>query len=305
MQFQNIVSLGYNCEVSFRIEDFTHDKIKSYPFSWSYITDQKKFLDALWNLEDVLKNEIEVLPWGMFLDKKYGISFHGKGDKTTLFQEDGSVNQEVADSMIEELKSRESYLIEKFKKLLSSDQATLFILKVSSAKDGEENAEFIQGVLEFLKKNYVSQNFMLLAVAEKNHLEFVKLLGECVCDKFLTVRSIEAFADDGNTQTGGDIEGWLDVIGRCGEYCPSPEEEEKRDQRLQNRIQELEKQRDELLSAKNWLDEQYHFKDARIGELEKWAEELESGKKWLEEHGQEQEKYIAQLRHIIAGLMKG
>ena len=74
---------------------------------------------------------------------------------------------------------------------------------------------------------------------------------------------------------------------------------------MQNRIQELEKQRDELLSAKNWLDEQYHFKDARIGELEKWAEELESGKKWLEEHGQEQEKYIAQLRHIIAGLMKG
>lgn len=65
MQFQNIVSLGYNCEVSFRIEDFTHDKIKSYPFSWSYITDQKKFLDALWNLDDVLKNEIEVLPWGM------------------------------------------------------------------------------------------------------------------------------------------------------------------------------------------------------------------------------------------------
>ena len=53
MQFQNIVSLGYNCEVSFRIEDFTHEKINSYPFSWSYISDHKKFLEALQNLDDV------------------------------------------------------------------------------------------------------------------------------------------------------------------------------------------------------------------------------------------------------------
>lgn len=304
MQFQNIVSLGYNCEVSFRIEDFIHDKIKSYPFSWAYIKDQKKFLDALQNLDDILKHEIEVLPWGMFLDKKYGISFHGKGDKAALFQEDGTVNQAVADSMIEELKSRENYLIEKLKKLLESDQTTLFIVKVPSKKDGKENAEFIQGVLKFLKEHYVSQKFMLLAVAEKSHLEFIKFLGEDVCDKFLTVRSVEAFAEDENTQTGGDIAGWMDVIGRCGEYYPSPEEQEKRDERLRNQIQELEKQRDELLTAKNWLDEQYHFKDTRIEELEKWVAELESGKKWLEEHGQEQEKYIAQLRHIISGLMK-
>lgn len=305
MQFQNIVSLGYNCEVSFRIEDFTHEKINSYPFSWSYITDPKKFLEALHNLDDILKNEIEVLPWGMFLDKKYGISFHGKGDKTALFLEDGTVNAAVADSMIEGLKSRENYLISKFKNLLSSEDTTLFILKLSSKTDGKENADLICGVLAFLKEYYVSHNFLLLAVAEKNHLEFVKFLGETVCDKYLSVRYVEEFADDGNTQTGGDIAGWLEVIGRCGEYCPSPEVEERQSQKLQAYIQELEKQREELVTARNWLDEQYHFKDTRIEELEKWVAELESGKAWLESHAEEQEKYIAQLKHIISGLMKG
>lgn len=70
MNFKNVISLGYNCEVSYRIEDLLGRKIDSYPFSWAYVMDNHAFLKCLENLEDVLENEIEILPSGMFKDKK-------------------------------------------------------------------------------------------------------------------------------------------------------------------------------------------------------------------------------------------
>ena len=97
MLFENIVSLGYNCEVSFRIEDFTGEGIDSYPFSWAYVNDSEHFITCLWELDGLLSGKIEVLPWGMFLDKKYQIAFHGKGDAKELFNVDGSLNTLIAE----------------------------------------------------------------------------------------------------------------------------------------------------------------------------------------------------------------
>ncbi len=38
--FDHIVSLGYNCEVSFRINDYLEREIDSYPLSWAYVFEQ-------------------------------------------------------------------------------------------------------------------------------------------------------------------------------------------------------------------------------------------------------------------------
>lgn len=53
------------------------------------------------------------------------------------------------------------------------------------------------------------------------------------------------------------------------------------------RIGELEKYIQELLNAKKWLETQNQIKADRIDELENWCKELETGKKWLEEKWKE------------------
>ena len=36
------MSLGYNCEVSFRINDYLEREIDSYPLSWAYVFEQSR-----------------------------------------------------------------------------------------------------------------------------------------------------------------------------------------------------------------------------------------------------------------------
>ncbi len=68
MFFDNIISLGYNCEVSYRINDFAHKPIDAYPFSWAYTLDPSLFAKCLWHLDDLLKGDIEILSWKRLMD---------------------------------------------------------------------------------------------------------------------------------------------------------------------------------------------------------------------------------------------
>lgn len=299
MYYNKIVSLGYNCEVSYRIQDFTQQPIDSYPFSWAYITNPELFIKALNNLDDILQNEIDVLPWGMFMDKKYQISFHAKGDKTQLFYKDGSLNNIVADSLISEIKARQTYLINKFKRLLKSDDSTLFVMKIFSHISSQENAAFVTKLLDFLNTNYDSRKFTLLVVTEKEDAAFIKALSDSIWNKRLIIRSVKEFASDGNTQKGGDIAGWLDVLNRSGNFGKD------QNTQLELQIEQLKKYLDELITAKTWLEDQCRNKDGLLHAQKDWIEKLTEGKNWLEEHSSIQEKYIKELKETITKLQRG
>lgn len=216
--FDKIVSLGYNCEVSFRIEDFTHRPIDSYPYSWSYALDQNLFVESLWHPGDILRGSVEVLPWGMFLDEKYQLSFHGKETGKPLFLKEGELDQMVADQMVAELRSRVAHLAEKFEQLLKSNHYTLFIMKIPSWKNGEENTKLIEKVCEFLEQNYLSGKYILLAVAERGNQSFREHTDELEAYEKLRIRYINEFAPDDDVKNSGDIQGWLDAIGAMGTF---------------------------------------------------------------------------------------
>lgn len=58
IKYDHIISLGYNCEVSFRIKDF-FGKLESYPFTWVYINNQiPQFVDVLKNFDKLLLKKI-------------------------------------------------------------------------------------------------------------------------------------------------------------------------------------------------------------------------------------------------------
>lgn len=123
-KFDVYVSLGYNCEVSFRIRDFLNSPIDSYPFSWCYVTRPERLGECLENMDDILKHKTKLLPWGMILDEKYGLSFHIKVLKSRLLQ-DGQDNKEIYQEALLELQSRFRHLIFKFRELLKSNRYTL------------------------------------------------------------------------------------------------------------------------------------------------------------------------------------
>lgn len=218
LSFDKIVSLGCNCEVSFRIEDYQKRPIDSYLYSWCYELDPELFAESLYHMDEILCGPVEVQPWGMFLDKTWQLSFHGKGRKDQLFLENGELNQEVADQMIEELRSRVRHLTDKFQKLLKSDHRTLFIFKVPSWQEGGSSVSLVRRVCEFLEQEYLSGNYRLLVVLEEKNQGFREASGELKKYKKLQIKYIKEFAPDDNTKNGGDIEGWLKAIDSAGKF---------------------------------------------------------------------------------------
>lgn len=181
-KYDHIISLGYNCEVSFRIKDF-FGTLESYPFTWVYINNQiYSFVDILDNFDRLLlkKNNLSVVPWGMILDKKYNILFHTKGNVEEMFDEDKTPIKSIVNLRIAELKSRYRHLCVKFNNLLFSNDWTLFVMKVDV-----EHGYDIKNIIKFVKK---------------------------INCRHILVKYVKKFANDAHTDTDGDLEGWSDLF---------------------------------------------------------------------------------------------
>lgn len=204
--YDNIVSLGYNCEVSFRIRDFKKSAIDSYIYSWAYICDEDLFLNSLNNIDDILTGSITVLPWGMFMCDKYQLSFHPICNNYKLFDSDNNPIQENVDRSKEELISRTNHLKRKFNELLKSEKKTLFVMKIGKK---DNISEFVQKVYITLNNKYISGNFTLLVVIEEDR--YNEEWKNLQCEK-LKIRTIKSYAPDSDTENGGDIDGWMRVL---------------------------------------------------------------------------------------------
>ncbi len=197
IKFKKIVSLGYNCEVSTRIKEYMKGHFDSYPFSWVYIGSIPKFVNALNNLDDILSNEIVLLPSGMVKDTTYEISFHLK--KTANLYDSEEEKYKI---QVDELKSRFKHLVDKFKKLLNAKFYTLFVLKHN--KNG--NLEDYKKVINFFENNYKSKKFKILFVFQKEiQQDYYDTFKD---NKFVVLYTIKEFAKDTDTEKGGDIQGW-------------------------------------------------------------------------------------------------
>ncbi|MDM0822046.1 hypothetical protein QTI12_14785 [Clostridium perfringens] len=204
--FDEVVSLGYNCEVSFRIKDY-FGKISSYPYSWAYCCDKNLFLKSLDNLDDILTGEITLLPLsGMFKCEKYNMNFHSSKHKENLVV-DGKPNKENVEKEIKNLKEKIKHLTKKFKDLLTSEKNTLFVIKIKHDEFNDE--KFIQEIYSRLLKYYKSKRFLLLVVLEEKYLtkEIINLESER-----LKIRTVKYFAKDNDTLRGGDLVGWNSVF---------------------------------------------------------------------------------------------
>lgn len=202
--FDVITSLGYNCEISFRLENY-FGSINALPFSWSFVLEREKFPEVLENIDRLFADEVELLEDNMILCKNYNIKFHPRYD---VLLKEGSPTEESTCMAVEELKQRVFHLKDKWKELFNSSKETIFLMKVEN-KGEVENLNYIQEVYEKLKRKYTSGKFVLVVLLEK----------EAVTDKIraletgkLKVRTLKCFAPKKHTDTMGDVWGWWKIL---------------------------------------------------------------------------------------------
>lgn len=202
--FDVITSLGYNCEISFRLENY-FGSINAMPFSWSFVLEREKFPQALENIDRLFADEVELLEDNMILCKNYNIKFHPRYD---ILLKDGNPTTESTQMAIEELQQRVAHLKDKWKELMSSQKETVFLMKVENMGE-EANLQYIREVWQVLQKKYISKKFTLVVLMEREAVtEQVKGLET----KELKIRTLKRFAPKKHTDTMGDVWGWWRIL---------------------------------------------------------------------------------------------
>lgn len=204
-----IMSLGYNCEVSFRIEDY-FGKLDSYLFSWSYEEDRNAFLQALSAIESVFTGRVELQPDHMFRDEEYKIKFHPRYD---ILPKTGDVDPELYEKGLDELRERLAHLKKKTVDAFCGDRPIVFIMKVEN-RGIEDNKKYISEVVKVLKKS-VKAHFILVAVIEKRAATSELLLMQ---NDVLMIRTLKRFAPVKHTDVSGDTKGWYKILREVTTY---------------------------------------------------------------------------------------
>ena len=147
----------------------------------------------------------------MFRDIKYALSFHVRAKKEEMFRNDGSMREEIAGPALEELNSVYAQLCFKWKELCNSDDRTLFVIK---ARGTDWYSDAMKEVIRILSKCYYCEEggFRLLIVCEQAYFDAEKAKTFQNGDDRILITSVEKFAADPETNTGGDIEGWMHAL---------------------------------------------------------------------------------------------
>lgn len=117
-KYDHILSLGYNCEVSFQFF-LKYHFVESSLFAWVNTETCQNLIHALKHLDLILSQGVrEVQP--MYLDIATGISFHGKTERDGL---------ETKEEIKNELYSRIPHLRDKFIQTAQDGKKNLYIFK--------------------------------------------------------------------------------------------------------------------------------------------------------------------------------
>lgn len=217
--FDRIISLGRNCEVSARIQDYRRGKLDSYPFSWMNIEDQTETAYIMENIGKILGADFYYSSrYALFYNDAIGAGVHSKGEIQPR-EYDALSDEEKANYMqeaVSEIKSRYSYLIDKWNALLKGDESALFVLKIDDDMNPDDVCKTVSDVRGFLETHYASKKFLLLCVfADAGLYEKAKDLSS----PYLVMSKIREYAPHSNVFDGGDKIGFIHAIEYCNHYC--------------------------------------------------------------------------------------
>lgn len=203
--YDEVISLGYNCEISFRIRDY-YGKLCSWPFSWTYILDRDAFISALNNLDEVFQGEVHICQDdrvnSMIECDKYHICFHPRGEYVSI---DGTIPIAIFPQAVAELRQRVKYLVEKFETAMSDGEKN-YIFFIGLTDNGKTcDKEFIVNLENALNHICLKQNYTLVVVVPKKR--YSKELEQLNTDK-VKIRTIKYFGKQKCNDISTDMFGW-------------------------------------------------------------------------------------------------
>lgn len=182
--YNQIISLGYNCEIQFRFYKYFKYEETSI-FNWSYIKSIDDLIRVLNDFSLIGKQGFK-LTAPLYTCNETNISFHGKAKWKKIKD-----NPELIEKDIEDLSERLNYLKEKFIKTLKSNQKKLYIYKVKESDITENITDKIIKLKKALQaQGGASAGFNLLIVAEEKYAEYFQKTDEFI------FRTVKYFAPD-------------------------------------------------------------------------------------------------------------
>lgn len=200
--YDHIISLGYNCEVSFQFFLEFHF-VESSLFAWVNLSTIDVLINALQNVSSICSGEIiNVKPMWKCVNTK--IHFHGKAPMSFWFANPSNddINKDK-----EELLSRVSHLKAKFLDIAKDGKRKLFIFKWLP-EDNTFNRQKVDMLYSSLSK--LADNFDLLIVVEKKLFEKIDLPLD---NNHIFFRYVSFFTpEEAVTSKPYDRKGWKNIF---------------------------------------------------------------------------------------------
>jgi len=195
--YGHILSLGYNCEVSYQFYK-KYKFVESSLFAWVNAINIDNITNAIRNMDKIVAGKVE-LSGVMWRDANTGILFHGT-NPDILHADAAAVSADK-----ENLISRINHLKEKFKNAATDGKKNLYVFKYkTTAESANVVKKKITALYDTLNK-FCKNSFDLLIVMEADFVPSLQI--ENIDNLF--VRRVHFFSDE-NDVTGGqcDRHGW-------------------------------------------------------------------------------------------------
>jgi len=205
--YGHIISLGYNCEVSFQFFKKYHFTESSL-FAWCACPNINTMITSINNLETVGSGELKpVNPMWQCQNTK--IYFHGKGSPKEW---NNNPTQEFFDKDLAELKSRLAHLRNKFITAGQDGKTNLYIYKCSPNEEilSHDTLELLFENLYEAIRNKCSNPFDLLIILEKRMFPNIE---QALENPHIFVRRVKFFTHPAHvTSKPYDKKGWSKIF---------------------------------------------------------------------------------------------
>lgn len=220
-RFDHIISLGYNCEVTFRFLKY-FDFEETSLFNWTYCRSIKDLINALDNFQLIGNGDFEY-PNPLFECKNTHIRFHGKAGMDMYLNKTATEEQLKQDK--EDLIERIEHFKDKFSEVLKSSNSKLYIYKIQSKDVNDEIKTKVKELYEVLA-TLGGNNFKLLIVGES--CEKLEKLKNSATEKII-FRTVKYYAND-DTVTDKKFfnNGWDNIYAEFWQKMPNNYKKKKK-----------------------------------------------------------------------------
>jgi hypothetical protein len=174
--FDDIVLLGYNCQLAYAFEAVFGQRLDSNFFNWVYILNSIYIADFLYEPDKIHTNKLDFRSdCMMYEDENFKFRYHTKFDKDVMKSVDSEHLKEIIKEDTKEITSRMSHLKDKFVSLIKSGKRLLFVCCINPKENPDNINEIVSKIFEALSETVKNKDFELAVIIKEDILKNLAL----------------------------------------------------------------------------------------------------------------------------------